>query len=367
MALVVRTDCRFFIGDRPCEWGGICEGCSHYAPAGTRVLVIKLAAAGDVLRTTSILPPLKRKYAESCVTWVTDGPALPLLSLNPHIDRLLPFCFDTWLELSGQTFDVLICLDKERRAAAMSASIDAKAKFGFGLSEEGAVVTLNEAARYDYELGLSNEMKFRENTATFPEIFCRTAELEYAGEPYELVLPESSVEHASDFLGTLDLADPVVGLNVGAGHVFANKAWTVDGYAWLARAIRDRLGGTAVALGGPEDRDRSAEVLRLSDGAAVDGGVHSVLDFAAIVGMLDAVVTGDTLALHIAVALGVPAVVLFGPTVPQEIDLYGNGAKLVTAMHCAPCYSRTCEVSPNCMEAIDPEDVFTSLREVLGL
>ena len=47
MATVVLTDCKFFLGDRPCEWGGRCDGCEYYAPAGKQILVVKLAAAGD--------------------------------------------------------------------------------------------------------------------------------------------------------------------------------------------------------------------------------------------------------------------------------------------------------------------------------
>jgi heptosyltransferase-2 len=367
MATVVLTDCKFFLGDRPCEWGGRCDGCEYYAPAGKQILVVKLAAAGDVLRTTSILPPLRRKYDPSTVTWVTDANALPLVSLNPHIDRAMPFGFDTWLQLSVRSFDLVICLDKEARACAMATSLNAGTRLGFGMDGDGAVIPLNEGAQYDYLLGLSNDRKFRQNDLTFPEIFCRTAELEYEGEPYELVLPDDSIDRARDFLERLGPGKPLVGLNVGAGHVFANKAWTVEGYAWLARAVRERLGGTAIVLGGTEDRERSVEVLRLSRDAALDGGLHDVLDFAAIVGMLDAIATGDTLAMHLAIALGVPTVALFGPTVPQEIELYGRGVKIASSADCAPCYLRSCDRSPTCMDGIDPEDVFDALTEVLKL
>ena len=179
-----------------------------------------------------------------------------------------------------------------------------------------------------------------------------------------LALPESSIGHAERFLGGLQAADPVVGLNVGAGKVFANKAWTPSGYAGLANAVRDRLGGTAVVLGGPEDRERAEAVLELAADAA-DGGLHEVLDFAAVVAKLDALVTGDTLAMHIAIALGVPTLVLFGPSAPQEIELFGAGRKIKSPLECAPCYRRTCEVSPSCMESIDVETVFDALKETL--
>jgi heptosyltransferase-2 len=174
------------------------------------------------------------------------------------------------------------------------------------------------------------------------------------------------VRYAEEFLGRLSPSDPVVGLNVGAGGVFANKAWTPSGYAALARAVREELGGTAVILGGPDDRSRAEQVLELAGGAAVDGGLHEVLDFAAIVGMLDALVTGDTLALHIGVALGVPVVAIFGPSAAQEIELFGGGRKVMSPVDCAPCYRRQCDVSPSCMEAIDTGTVFEALKETLA-
>ncbi len=152
---------------------------------------------------------------------------------------------------------------------------------------------------------------------------------------------------------------------MGAGRVFANKAWTPDGYAALADAVRERLGGTAIVLGGPDDRERAEAVMALAPETTVDGGLHEVLDFAAIVGMLDAVVTGDTMAMHIAIALGVPTVVLFGPSAPQEIELFGAGTKVLTPLDCSPCYRRACDVCPSCMDAIGVEEVFSALKEAL--
>jgi heptosyltransferase-2 len=163
----------------------------------------------------------------------------------------------------------------------------------------------------------------------------------------------------------MSLSEPVIGLNVGAGSVFANKAWTQTGYASLAGAIRERLGGTALILGGPDDRERAETILGAAPDTAVDGGLHEVLDFAAVVGKLDALVTGDTLAMHMAIALGVPTVVLFGPSAPQEIELFGAGRKVLSPLDCAPCYRRECDVRPSCMEAIEMETVFKALVEAL--
>ena len=366
MGAEIRTDCKLFIGDRPCAWGGDCDGCEHYLPKGTRILVVKLAAAGDVLRTAAVLPPLKKAHPQSHIAWVTDEPALPLLRLNPYVDDVFVFGFQSWLMLSQQDFDLVICLDKEPRACAFASSMTASERRGYTLSAGGAVEPANEGARYDFELGLSNRRKFRENTRTYPDILCEAAGLPYEGEPYELTLPEESMAAARDFVSSLGEPEPLIGLNVGAGGVFARKAWTPKGFAELARRVRSRLGGTAVVLGGPDDRDRMIEVLDLSKGVAADGGVHELSEFAAVVGVLDAVVTGDTMAMHIAIALGVPVVALFGPTVEQEIEIYGPGRKIVTTAECAPCYLRSCDRTPSCMDAIMPDEVMSAVEEMLG-
>jgi len=361
-----RRDCRHFIGDRPCGRGTDCSECAKYAPMGARIAIVKLAAAGDVLRTTAVLPPLKRSYPDSQITWIADNGALPLVAGHPLVDRALPFAFDTWITLSAETFDLVLSLDKEPRAAAFAAGLEAGERRGFAPTRWGTLEAFNEGAQYDLDLGRSNDMKFRQNRLTAPEIFCRTAGLPYGGEPYELRVPDASIGRARAFLAQLELSEPAVGLNVGAGPVFANKAWTIDGYADLARRIAADLGGSAVVLGGQGDRDRMEGVIERSDGAAVDGGTHELLDFAAVVGSMDATVTGDTMGLHIAVALGVPTVAIFGPTAPQEIDLYGRGRKIVTTVDCAPCYARSCDRSPTCMDAVSVDEVFEALREVLA-
>jgi len=361
----VKCDCRLFLGDRPCIHGGECDGCEFYSPMGTRILVVKLAAAGDVLRATSVLPPLKRKHPQSHVTWVADEAALPLVAGNPFVDRALPLTFESWLILSRESFDIAICLDKEARAAAFTEAVSADSKLGFGITRWGSIRPLNVGAEYDFALGLSNRMKFYENKKSYPEIFCEIAELEYKADPYSLNLPESSILKAREWLSERDLRSPVVGLNVGAGGVFANKAWTVAGFAELGRLVETELGGTALVLGGPDDREKAKAVLQAAGAAARDGGTHELLDFAALVGSMDAVVTGDTLAMHMAIALEVPVVVILGPTVSQEIEFYGNGRKVVSKADCAPCYSRDCSVSPTCMEQVGVSEVMAALREVL--
>ena len=91
--MILKADCKYFPGDRPCVFnkikGQLCNDCSYYSPVGFKVLIIKLDAVGDVLRTTSILPSIKRKFPDSHITWLTKSSSKDLFKNNSFIDSLL--------------------------------------------------------------------------------------------------------------------------------------------------------------------------------------------------------------------------------------------------------------------------------------
>jgi ADP-heptose:LPS heptosyltransferase len=97
------------------------------------------------------------------------------------------------------------------------------------------------------------------------------------------------------------------------------------------------------------------------------GCKNPVRHFAGLVGECDVIVTGDTLAMHIALALERRAVVLFGPTSAPEIDLYGLGEKVVPDMSCLSCYKMTCDFVPNCMDLISTDMVSAAVERQLRM
>src|SRR5262245_22355044 len=96
----ISFDCRFFLGDRPCIWhksiGALCP-CDHYQRVEERLLIIKLDAMGDVLRTTALLPPLVEAHPQASITWITRSDARPLLERNPYIAEILNYGEDALL------------------------------------------------------------------------------------------------------------------------------------------------------------------------------------------------------------------------------------------------------------------------------
>lgn len=363
----LKLDCRHYRGDRPCALGvqGVCPAeCAQHSPMGYRILIIKLGALGDVIRTAALLPGLKEIWPQSHITWVTRPSGVRTLANHPLLDRLVPFDAETLCHLEHERFDLCLSLDKEPGPTALAMRVDARDKRGIGLSGFGTPLPLNPECVPYFQLGLDDDLKFRRNQQTYQELVYAAVGLKYRRQGYRLYPTDAQQGNARRVWSALGVVpgEVVVGLNTGAGHAFANKNWPADKFIALAGRLIAQNGWRVALLGGPDERALNASIAEACPGVLDTGCGHSELEFAALVQRCDVVVTGDTLAMHVAIAGDVPAVVLFGPTCPQEIDLYGRGEKVVTKLSCAPCYLRCCERSPNCMDDVAVERVLAAVQ-----
>jgi heptosyltransferase-2 len=84
-----KFDCFYFKGYKPCLPKKICDNCDEYKPYSKKIVIVKLGALGDVLRTTPILFALERKHPNAHITWVTKKNAKDMLEVTPRIHRLV--------------------------------------------------------------------------------------------------------------------------------------------------------------------------------------------------------------------------------------------------------------------------------------
>jgi len=363
----VAFDCRFFLGDRPCVWhkatGALCT-CEHYERIEQRLLIIKLDAMGDVLRTTSLLPALAEAHPGAAITWVTRRESRPLLERNPYITEILDYGEDALLQLQVRTFDRAINLDASKASAALASMAKAKQKDGFILDSRGYVQPTNPAARRWLEMGIFDDLK-RKNTNTYQDLMLEIIGLSGALHRYVFKLTEEERTRGRAHLQRLgvDLSLPVIGLNTGAGRRWQLKQWREDGYLELIERLAKGRSVQFVLLGGREERERNQRLISRSRVPLIDSGCDNpVRHFASVVSACNLVVAGDTLAMHLSLALGRPTVVLFGPTSAAEIEMYGLGEKVVPRMECLACYKSTCDFVPNCMDLITVDMVEAALK-----
>jgi heptosyltransferase-2 len=367
--LQLAVDCRHFLGDRPCVWHkreGLRCTCEHYAPLRERVLIIKLDAMGDVLRTTALLPPLARAHRGAAIEWVTRPESVPLLEHNPFLTDVVPYGPDALVRLQATTYDRVINLDAGKVSAGLAALARAPHKDGFVLHERGHVTAANAAAQAWLEMGVDDGLK-RANRRTYQAVMLEILGLPPEGHRYVLELTAAERAWAREYFARrgLEAGRPVVGLNLGAGGRWELKRWRLEGFVELAERLY-RRGAQVVLLGGKAEAERNAQLLEASAVPVADAGTdHNLRRFAALTERCDVLVSGDTLGMHVALALGRRVVVLFGPTSAPEIELYGLGAKVVPDMACLGCYKSTCDFAPNCMDLISVDMVEAAVARQL--
>ncbi len=372
VAREIARDCRFFLGDRPCvfhkQTGVLCT-CDHYERIEEQILVVKLDAMGDVLRSTALLPPLAEVHPRASITWITRKESVPLLQRNRYVTEILELGPEALVHLQTRTFDRVINLDAGKTSAGLASMARSTRKDGYVLDERGRVQATNEAAQRWLEAGVFDDIK-RQGSETYQDRMAAILELSGREHRYVFDLSPDELARGRAHLASIgvDFTRPIVGLNTGAGGRWPLKQWREEGYVDLVARIRRREDAQFVLLGGPSEQPRNDRLKRASSVPLLDPGCdNTVRHFAALVAHADVVVTGDTLAMHLALALKRRNVVLFGPTSAAEIELYGLGEKVVPDMACLSCYKNSCDYVPNCMDLISVDMVESAVLRQLML
>jgi len=112
--------------------------------------------------------------------------------------------------------------------------------------------------------------------------------------------------------------------------------------------IHNKLNNVKIILfGGPEEVKRNEEILNKIKNKVIDAGCdNSVSNFAALINLCDILVTSDSLAMHLGIALKKKVVAFFYPTSSTEIELYGRGVKIIGKGKSYCSYQSKCEYPP---------------------
>ena len=276
---------------------------------------------GDVLRTTAILHPFKKDH----VTWVTDRSAVPILKLNPRINRLLHWNLATVLQLMQEQFDILINLEKVPGICALAANIQAWQKYGFRFDAvTGEGKAYKEAINALY-VAQDERLKVKSGKHWL-ELLYEMAGLLWKNEGYILRLPERLYDR-----------HVMVGLNWHVGSKFPGKGWS-DG-CWMK--LRELLANEGMTV----DMQVNPGEIRLPE-----PGSDKLTDYMNWIDECSCLVTCDSLGLHVAMALDKRVVGLFGPTKASEM----------------PPYSKGIMIQESKMEDITPERVCQAVKEAFS-
>ncbi len=353
----IKYDCIYFKGGIPCrpnkEKGSICVGCSDYKKPSKRILIIKLGAMGDVIRTTPLVVRFRKIYPGCHITWLTHTP--DILPQN-EIDEILQWEFTSVFQVRHQRFDIALNLDKEYEACALLSQVEAPEKYGFTLKDHH-IAPATPAAEHKLVTGLFDSVS-QKNTKSYLEEIFEICHLKFGHEPYLMDVEKVYHDKWRDKFREIAGGKKVIGLNTGCGKRWLTRLWPRDLWIELIKMLQFN-GYFPVVLGGPDEEE--ANRYYAAQTGCYYPGTFSLKEFIALTNNVDVVVTAVSMMMHIATALQKNMILFVNIFNPYEFELYGRGEIIQPSTGCDCYYGTSCSREKPCMEDIDADRVFEAV------
>ena len=355
---MIRFDCRYYKASRPCifnkQYGAECPSCTRYSPYQDRILFIKLDAIGDVLRSASMLPVIAKQYKQPYIAWLTRPESAELVQMMPLVDEVIVLSDETAARIMTGGWTQVISLSNDIPSASLAALAGCKRPtIGFSV-EHGIIMASNDAAQTWLEMAAFDRLK-RANTRSYQEHMLAILGSKDDLHRPDLTVPVAAIERANARCEAAFGVNqkPRIAINVGAGARWPKKMLTAMQIVQVIRMIATEVGTDIMLVGGAAECDKTSEVVaEVGSLAQPLLTPDSIADFVAILLHADVMLCGDTLAMHIATAINLPTVAVFGPTSAAEIADFGLITKVSTSLDCLGCYG-DCAKTDNCMSLID--------------
>lgn len=355
---MVKFDCKHFKGYIPCKPNkmddSICDTCQHYDKISKKILIIKLGAIGDVIRTTPLIQKYRTLYPGAHFTWVTLFPdVLP----EDEIDKIYKLDSVSIFTISNSVFDIAINLDKEVEACMLLAKTTATEKYGFTMDNDH-IAPATEKATHKLITGLFDSIS-QKNTKSYLEEIFEICHLEFNYEEYLIRINDSLRAKWKKELVAKSEGKKIVGLNTGCGERWKTRLWPQEQWISFIQELK-KQGYFCILLGGKAEDEQNKIYAR--ETGAYYPGYYSLEEFISLTDSCDVIVTQVSLMMHIAIALRKQMVLFNNIFNPHEFELYGRGVIIEPTSGCDCYYGNSCKREQSCMHDIKVDEVVKSVQ-----
>lgn len=310
-----------------------------------RIVVKGTNWLGDAVMSLPAFHSLKRMRPEAQVAVLTKRGLADLYRGGP-VDEVLPY--DSWMgavRLIRKRFDVALVLPRSFSSALLAFTSRVPRRIGY--AGEGRSALLTDRVPRDPTLLAKHRVYY------YHHLLSRLG-LPPEPEAPRIVPPPDAEDWAAKTLP----GGGYVGMNPGATYGVA-KQWFPERFIEVGRKM-----GKIVIVGGPAEADLGAQVCAGIPGSINLAGKTSITQLAAAIRRCRLFVTNDTGPMHVAQAVGVPIVAIFGPTDPITTPPFGSKFTIVRKpIECSPCLKRTCPLKHHhCMKWIEVDEVLQACR-----
>ena len=331
-----------------------------------RILVIKMTALGDVVLAVPALRALREKFPRAYISVLVSLQCRPILQRCPYINEVITYdnrdrrSMGEMLRLARRlqrgNFDIVVDLQNNRRSHILGALSFAPQRYGYDNKKFSFLLNYRVKERktslspVEHQFGSLNLLGIKSNI-----------------DQLELWPSSFDFDWAESFLQNQWLAEGqrLVGINISAGSGWLTKRWSLEKFDQLADLLaREHI--RVVITGTKLDKEMALRFRQRSCAKPIDAcGKTSIMQFACLLEHCRVFVTPDSAPMHIAAAMKVPFVALFGPTDPQRhLPPTRDFIVIKKPLKCSPCYKRKCR-RVSCMKRITVEEVYQAIKQLL--
>ncbi len=354
-----------------------------------KFLIINPFGIGDVLFTTPLIRALKEEYPDSYIGYWSNLRVKPLLESNPKINKLFALSrgdlkkiyrasffsgvFNSVRLIWGikkEHFEICFDFSLDHRYSLFAKLIGIRRRIGFNYKGRGMFLT----DKIDIS-GYSGK-----HVVEYYLNLLRFLNIEAKNKALELVIPDDEKIKAQNILTAkgIDSSDLVIGIVPGAGGSWGKDAsykhWPALKFAQTADKLIDQFKAKIVILGDETEQAISDVIISAMRNKPVDlTGKIKLERLPAVIKNFNLLISNDGGPMHIAVALGVKTVSVFGPVSELVYGPYPdhrNHVVLKWDMQCRPCYKNfrlePCDKDKECLKSVDVEDVFVAASTLLN-
>ena len=326
---------------------------------------------GDLVMATPILYDLRKAYPDAKITAMCRSPICELLREDPTIDELFCFSKASGFGRRQERRNIIEKLRKGQYDLGILLTHSFSSAWWFWLGKVQNRIGYECNARkflLNYSLPFPQNIQSQHLVVTY-KMLLGPLGMAPSDTPPKLYLSSKEKNIARAYLRQQGVPDGalVVGINPGATYGSA-KCWLPEKFREVTeRCLLDKnvyivyFGDLATASLVKEIcADLPERVINLS-------GETSLRELMALISNCDVILTNDSGPMHIADAIGIPIVALFGSTSEVVTGPYRSGTIIHKHVECSPCYQRTCPIDFRCMKRIEADEVFEAINKALSV